>query len=161
MEGVLLEDLFAGRPVDIPAMKARLEKIANDLGLPLGPREKSYNSRLAQELGKWAESRGRGDAFHDAAFKAYFADNVNIAETPALLDIAKTAGLPTEEAREALDNRTFREEVDLDWIRCHDQGIKAAPTFMMNNNRLVGARPYDILERFVLDGKRGKTSITL
>ncbi len=156
-----LEDLFAGQPVDIPAMKARLEKIALELGLPFGRGEKSYNSRLAQELGKWAESRGRGDAFHDAAFRAYFVENVNIAEIPALLDIASSAGLPVDEAREALDYRTFKQEVDRDWIRCHDQGIKAAPTFMMNENRLVGARPFDILERFVLDGKRGVTPIVL
>ncbi len=142
-------------------MRARLEKIALDLGLPFGRREKSYNSRLAQELGKWAESRGRGDAFHDAAFRAYFADNVNIAEIPALLDIANAADLPREEAREALEKRTFRQDVDRDWMRCHEEGVKAAPTFMMSDNRLVGARPFDILERFVLDGKRGEKSLGL
>ncbi|MCP4688650.1 MAG: hypothetical protein GY859_11410, partial [Desulfobacterales bacterium] len=54
MEGVRLEDLFAGQPVDIPAMISRLRETAADLGLPFGSRGKSYNSRLAQELGKWA-----------------------------------------------------------------------------------------------------------
>ncbi|MCP4687871.1 MAG: hypothetical protein GY859_07455, partial [Desulfobacterales bacterium] len=150
-------DLFAGQPVDIPAMISRLRETAADLGLPFGSRGKSYNSRLAQELGKWAESRGRGDAFHDAVFRAYFVDNVNIAETPVLLAISTRVGLSSEEAREVLENRSFRKEVDLDWTRCHEKGIRAAPTFIMNDNRLVGARPHDILERFILDGKRGKS----
>jgi predicted DsbA family dithiol-disulfide isomerase len=31
-------------------------------------RKKTYNSRLAQELGKWAETKGKGDEYHDAVF---------------------------------------------------------------------------------------------
>ena len=40
---------------------ARLKQVAEELGLTLGKRKKTYNSRLAQELAKWAESKGRGD----------------------------------------------------------------------------------------------------
>jgi len=41
-----------------------------------------YNSRLAQELALWSESKNRGDEFHAAVFKAYFVDSKNIAEIP-------------------------------------------------------------------------------
>jgi hypothetical protein len=37
-------------------MMASLKRAADKEGLPLGERKKTYNSRLAQELGKWAES---------------------------------------------------------------------------------------------------------
>ena len=47
-----LEALFAGQPVDIPAILARLKRVAGELGLPFGDRPMTYNSRLAQELGK-------------------------------------------------------------------------------------------------------------
>jgi predicted DsbA family dithiol-disulfide isomerase len=38
---------------------------AKELDLPWGERKKSYNSRIAQELGKWAETKGKGDTYHD------------------------------------------------------------------------------------------------
>ncbi len=59
---------------------------AEELGLPFGPRNKTYNSRLAQELGLWAEDQGKGEPFHMAAFHAYFADGLNLAKMPVLLE---------------------------------------------------------------------------
>ena len=70
----MLEKLFANYPVDTDEMMRHLTKTAAALGLPFGEREKTYNSRLAQELGLWAESKDKGDVFHTAAFRAYFAD---------------------------------------------------------------------------------------
>jgi predicted DsbA family dithiol-disulfide isomerase len=84
VEGRTLEELFAGRPINIEEMLARMRNIAGELGLPFGDRQKTYNSRLAQELGKWAESQGKGDEFHDAAFRAYFAEGLNIGDTMML-----------------------------------------------------------------------------
>ncbi|MBI5064136.1 MAG: DsbA family protein, partial [Desulfatitalea sp.] len=72
-EGRTLDDLFAGRGVDIPAVLARLKSTAAGLGLPFTERSMTYNSRRAQELGKWAEESGQGEAFHRRAFEAYFA----------------------------------------------------------------------------------------
>ena len=65
-EGVSLQDLFKGRNFDIDEMMQKLRGVADSLGLPLGNRQRTYNSRLAQELGKWAEQEGRGEAFHMA-----------------------------------------------------------------------------------------------
>jgi len=48
---------------------------------------------LAQEMGKWAEEKGKGDEFHDAVFRTYFADGKNIAKKDVLLEMAKKVGL--------------------------------------------------------------------
>lgn len=144
-----LEQLFAGRAVNIPHMKARLNHVADELGLPLGDRNKTYNSRLAQELGKWAESKDRGDAFHDAVFRAYFVDGKNIGRVDELADLVRSVGLPDQEAQKVLEERTFEEEVDRDWARAHTMGITAVPTFLVRGQILVGAQPYDVLERFM------------
>jgi predicted DsbA family dithiol-disulfide isomerase len=128
----------------------RLRRVAREEGLPLGQREKTYNSRLAQELGKWAESEDRGDPFHKAAFHAYFADGINIARIPNLVNLAVKVGLSGQEAQEVLENRRFKDAVDSDWARSRDMGVIAVPTFMMSSNRLVGAQPYDVLERFLM-----------
>jgi predicted DsbA family dithiol-disulfide isomerase len=139
--------------VSIEQIKARLRKAAEEAGLPLGDRQKTYNSRLAQELGKWAEEKGRGEEFHNAVFRAYFVDGVNIAKIEELTSLAQNAGLPGEEARRALGMRTHKTAVDTDWKRSHHLGITAVPTFVLNQKGLVGAQPYEVLEQFLEENK--------
>ena len=62
----------------------------------------TYNSRLAQELAKWAESKGKGDEFHRAVFEAYFVETKNIGKIDELALLAQSLGLPEEEARQVL-----------------------------------------------------------
>jgi len=130
-------------------MRDRVKQAADDEGLPFIDRKKTFNSRLAQELGKWAESKGKGDPFHHAAFRAFFAEGINIAKIPALLDIAASVGLPRDEAEEVLVKRTFKKEVDEDWSLSRKKGITAVPTFVMNKDKLVGAHPYETLEKLM------------
>ncbi|MRS03129.1 hypothetical protein EG832_07890 [bacterium] len=148
-EGLTLEELFAGRAVDIPVIQQRLKRAAESLGLPLSDRTKTYNSRLAQELAKWAEFKGEGDKFHDAVFKAYFADGKNIARTDELVSLATSVGLPENEARRVIKARTFREAVDADWERSHLMGITAVPTFVLGEQKITGFQPHEILEDFL------------
>lgn len=149
-EGTPLEQLFPHvSSEDLKMMKERVKKTADELGLPFVDRAKTYNSRLAQELGKWAERNNRGDPFHHAVFSAYFAEGINIAKIPALIKIAASVGLPRKEAEEVLTKRTFKAEVDEDRSRSRKNGITAVPTFVMNNSRMIGAQPYEMLKEFV------------
>jgi predicted DsbA family dithiol-disulfide isomerase len=148
-EGLTLEELFAGRRVDIKEIVARLKQTADELGLPFGERKKTYNSRLAQELAKWAESKGKGDPFHEAVFRAYFVDGINIGKADELVGLAKSVGLPEEEARSILELRTFKEAVDSDWLRSHNLGIRAVPTFFIDDRVLVGFPSYELFEQFL------------
>ena len=148
-DGLTLEELFAGRNVDITQVMARLKSVADELGLPLGKRDKTYNSRLAQELGKWAESKETGDEFHDAVFRAYFVDGKNIGKVDVLVHLAKSVGLPEKEAMKVLQSRTFKDAVDSDWARSRELGITAVPTFVIDHHAVVGAQPYETLEQFL------------
>lgn len=67
-----LEELFKGRGVNIPSVLAHLKKVAGECGLPFGDRSQTFNSRRAQELGKWAESLGRGEEFQSSSFPRLF-----------------------------------------------------------------------------------------
>jgi predicted DsbA family dithiol-disulfide isomerase len=145
----LLEQLLADYPVDVQEMMRRLRKTAADLGLPFGERKKTYNSRLAQELGLWAESKNKGDVFHPAAFKAYFVNGKNIGKIPVLVDLAASIELPSEEAAAVLETRAFKAAVDADWNLSREKAITAVPTFVMNQDKLVGAQPYEMLAKFV------------
>jgi predicted DsbA family dithiol-disulfide isomerase len=135
--------------VDAEEIRGRLIKTAEELGLPFKGSDRLYNSRLAQELGLWAESKNRGDEFHDAVFRAYFADSKNIADSLVLVEIASSVGLPADEAGEILQTRAFKAAVDADWALSQERAITAVPTFVFNRHRLVGAQRYEALEELM------------
>lgn len=147
MEGRSLEELFAGR--DIEPMREKMKALMAEAGLPYGDRTHTYNSRLAQELGKWADSLAEGEVIHDALYRAYFVDNINLHDIDKLVAIAESVGLPPEQAREVLEMRSFKEAVDEDWQRAHQLGISGVPTFYQDDLVVVGCQPYETLERFV------------
>jgi predicted DsbA family dithiol-disulfide isomerase len=144
-----LEELFAGRGIDLTASMDRLKRAAAELGLPWGTRTRTFNSRRAQELGKWAESLNRGDAFHLAVFQAYFVHGLNIAKIRVLAELAESVGLDGRKAEEALAERSYREAVDRDWEYSRACRITAVPTFLAGRRMVVGAQPYEALAEFV------------
>ena len=130
---------------------SRVDTMLAREGLPFTERKFSYNSRSAQELAKWAKDQGREDAFNDAVFRAYFVDTANIAKPELLLKLAEEAGLPVEEARRVLEDRTFQQAVNDDWQRCYSLGVTAVPTYLSEGLAIVGAEPYEQLERLVTE----------
>ncbi len=117
--------------------------------MPFRGSDRLYNSRLAQELGLWSESKSRGDEFHAAVFRAYFVDGKDISKVPVLVELASSIGLADDEAAEVLAARAFREAVDSDWAFSRNKSITAVPTFLLNQDRLVGAQPYEIFEELM------------
>jgi len=149
-EGLSTEALFANTSVDIEYMRNRMNEAAKMVGLPLGVRGMVYNSRLAQELGFWAESQNAGDRFHRAVFKAYFADGQNIGNIDILVDVIRSIGLPDGEANEVLTTRAFKTAVNREWLLARKYNIRVVPTFVANNQALFGMQSYQTLERLVV-----------
>jgi predicted DsbA family dithiol-disulfide isomerase len=138
------------RGPEVIARNQRMKVNMDREGLPYNTeRNMSYNSRLAQELSKWAEGKGKGDEIHSALFRAYFVDVKNIGKVEPLVEIAEEVSLPTYEATDVLLSRTFKDAVDEDWRRCASVGVNAVPTFLAGRYLMVGAQPYEELERLV------------
>jgi predicted DsbA family dithiol-disulfide isomerase len=156
--GRSLADLFAGRNMDRQAMHAQMKARMDAEGLPYGERTMTYNSRLAQELGKWADTQPGGEALHDALFRAYFVEARNISEPAVLLEIAERVGLPVDAAREVLEQRTFKAAVDADWALSRRYGVTGVPTFVAGRHGVVGAQPYEVLEQLVREAATRKES---
>ena len=129
---------------------AHLNQVASGLGLPFGDRKMTYNSRLAQELGKWAESRDKGHEFHNSIFRSYFVDGQNIGKADVLVNAAESINLSGKDALKVIQDRAYREAVDSDWKRSYELGITEVPTFIFNHQVLVGAQPYETLRDLLL-----------
>src|SRR5262249_35730999 len=129
-------------------MQARMKKLMDGEGLPYGNRTRTFNSRLAQELGKFGDQKGLPQ-IHDALYRAYFVDGANIGDEGVLLDVASRVGIPADEAEAVLRQRTMRSAVDADWARSQALGITGVPTFVMGQRAVVGAQPYEVLEELV------------
>jgi predicted DsbA family dithiol-disulfide isomerase len=142
--------MFAGKNADISKMMTILKRIANRLGLPFCKPNIIYNSRLAQELGKWSEFRGKGHKFHKAVFYAYFVKGKHIGKVSVLVKIAESVGLNGKNVQKIIQDRTFREAVELDWKRSYELSITEVPTFILNHQVLVGAQPYEALRNLLL-----------
>ena len=154
-EGRSLADLFAGRNVDRKAMHAQMKARMDAEGLPYGERTMTYNSRLAQELGKWADTQRGGEAIHDALFRAYFVEARDISQPAVLLDIVRHVGLSADGAREVLEKRMFKDAVDADWKLSREYGVTGVPTFVAGRYGVVGAQPYEALEQLVRKAAQG------
>jgi predicted DsbA family dithiol-disulfide isomerase len=149
MEGQSLEDLFAGRGVNMDEMHTRMKSMMDEEGLPYAQRTHTYNSRFAQELGKWADTQEGGNAIHMKLYQAYFVDQRNIADVDLLVSLAESAGLDGTAARNVLENRTFKDPVDEDWAKSQGYGITGVPTYVADGQGVVGAQTYDVLVQFM------------
>ena len=144
-EGQSLEALFAGRAYDPEESYQRMKGLMDEEGLPYARRSHTYNSRMAQELAKWADTIPGFQTLHDALYRAYFVDNANIGELEVLLGIAGSVGRDRNEARAVLEERRFKAEVDADWLKSRQYGVTGVPTFVSNMQGVVGAQPYEVL----------------
>lgn len=146
-DGLLLSDLLRG--VDLDAVHQRLYTLMDELGLPHGARERTYNSRLAQELGMWADTQPGGAALHRLLFTAYFAEDRNLAQPAVLLNVAAQAGLDTAAATKVLTERSFSEAVDQAWQQARALQINGVPAFIARGYQVAGFQPEAEMERFL------------
>jgi predicted DsbA family dithiol-disulfide isomerase len=140
-------------------MHTRLKTAADNAGLPLGRRTMTYNSRLAHEVGKWADTQAKGDEYHRAVFKAFFVDNTNISSLSVLIGIAGGIGLSEESARAAVEQGEFSDAVDADWSRSLEIDPDYIPSLMVNDRLLVNPQEYSLWEQFMMENNVERRTI--
>lgn len=146
-DGLLLSDMLRG--VDLDSVHKRLYALMDELGLEHGPRDRTYNSRLAQELGLWADTQTGGDALHGLLYRAYFVHNRNLADTGVLLDVVGQAGLDATAAAKVLTERSFSAALDAAWERARRFQITGVPTFVAGGYQFSGFQPLAEMEKFI------------
>lgn len=147
---MLLAEYFAKSSYDYEAASARLEALMEDEGLPYDRGERSYNSRLAQELAAWAVEEHGAEGIHQRLFQAYFVERQNISEPAVLEAVADAVGLDRAEAASVLAEGKYRERVDQDWQLSRRLGVTGVPTVAIEGQGVVGAQPYETLEALAI-----------
>jgi predicted DsbA family dithiol-disulfide isomerase len=135
----------------ILAARPRFEQMVREqYGLEIRSGPFGINSRDALRLAKFAEEKGVGDAYHKAAFSAYWLEGRSIAELDVLQEIAASVGLDPADVPDALANPVYEAAVSGDIEQAYAYGINAVPTMIFANRYMVrGAQPYEVLRQVV------------
>jgi predicted DsbA family dithiol-disulfide isomerase len=128
-----------------------LEKRAREqYGLAINAGPFGINSRLALVADKYAESQGRGEAFHKAVMDAYWQQARSIDDKDVLKEIAENVGLNTENFEANLADPAYDAEVCADIDLAREYRLDGVPALVFADKYLVmGAQPYDTLKQVV------------
>jgi predicted DsbA family dithiol-disulfide isomerase len=149
VEGRKLLDLFRSTQDDIDKKNQNMSALMKNEGLPFNDRVYTFNSRLAQEIGVWAEKLDHNTSIHDNFFEAYFVHGLNIGLENVILEIVDKSGLDRDEAKKIIQNRLFSDEIDQHWKKSRNYGVTGVPTYVYNNQSIVGAQPLENLFDFL------------
>jgi protein-disulfide isomerase len=138
-----LRDLRARFPRD-------LRLVSKQLPLPF-----HQHAALAAEAAFAAQAQGKFWELHDTLYK-----NQQALDRDSLYQHAQTLGLNAARFQRALDDGTYRAQVEADKKQAAALGINATPTMVINGRKLSGAQPLDAIAAVVDDelkaAKRGK-----
>ena len=149
IEGRTLLELFGSTQDDIDQKNKRMKELMVSEGLPYNDRSHTYNSRLAQEIGAWAQTIDNETTIHDNFFEAYFVNGLNVGLESVILDVVSKSGLDIEEAQNVIKNRLFKKNIDEDWNKSRNYGVTGVPTYVYEKQSMVGAQPFENLVEFL------------
>jgi predicted DsbA family dithiol-disulfide isomerase len=147
-----------GSPPMPPAYRKRIEesrpafkqRAREQYGVEINVGPFDTDSRPALIAEKYAESQGKGNAFHDTVMHAYWQEARDISDRNLLKEIASGVGLPTENFDAVLANPAYEERVEDDIRQAHEYGMDAVPALVFAEKYLVmGAQPYAVLKQVV------------
>ncbi|NLY19956.1 MAG: DsbA family oxidoreductase [Tissierellia bacterium] len=103
------------------------------------------NTFNAHRLHKYAAYNKLENEVYDRIMEAYFGNGKDISDFQVLTEIAVSAGLPEEEAREVLEMNTYADEVFFDKMDIEKGSITSVPLFIFGNKYVVtGAQSEEI-----------------
>ena len=151
-EGIKIKDYF--KSFDAESAKKHLEDFGKDVGIKLN-NEKMSNSHLSLKANEFAKKEDKFDKWHNAVFKAYFEKGKDIGNEKVILDIAEKIGLDKNKLKKYLQSEEADKILKKNLEEGKKFGVKGVPTFIIGNKMIVGAQPYDVIKKVVLEVKNG------
>lgn len=147
----------AGAPPIPPEYRARIEanrpifaaRVKRDYGIEINQGPFSINTRELHQLKKYADTQGKGTAFHDAALDAYWMFGLDVSNPTVQQNILKQVGIETPVA-EILAIPDYKAQVIADERMAYDNDMNGVPAMVFDQKYLVvGAQPLDVLKQVV------------
>lgn len=111
-------------------------------------RQRIYNTFDAHRLLHWAETEGRQRELKHALLRAYFTEGRDVSDHGTLAEIAASAGLRQEGAREVLESGAWADEVRIGERFFQAHGIRSVPAVILERKHLVsGGQPVEVFEQ--------------
>jgi predicted DsbA family dithiol-disulfide isomerase len=131
------------------AMFSRIAQLAEKAGLRLEPQSRISNTHLALQVAEFAKEKGLFKEYHQAVFEAYWQGGKDIGDRRQLFSIAARLGFDQKELEAFL--RSGKADVKLgQYLReVRQYGIDGVPPFVIGDKMVVGAQPYEVLEKVV------------
>lgn len=135
----------------IEASQPQLKAMAREkYGVELHSGPFGIDSRPALIGDKYAEAQGKGAAYHNAVFRAYWVEAKNIEDRAVLRQIAQSVGLDGDAFLAALDEAVYEKAVIADLQQAQEYGLSGVPALVFAEKYLVsGAQPYEALVNVV------------
>jgi predicted DsbA family dithiol-disulfide isomerase len=139
-------------PQEWPQVRARLERLAREVGLPIDPPQRNVNARFALETAELVRSQkgdGEAGAFCHDVSRAFFTEHADISKREVIVAIAERFGISASEVETAWRERRFSPTVDAFIEDGRKVGVTGVPAMGWPNRRaIVGMmRPADLVHR--------------
>ena len=156
--------------LSLEGAKEQIEQISalgRELGIAFNYATTQYsNTRDAHRLMKLAEAKYDRETvgrLNELLFKAYFVENLILADHKVLLDKALEAGMKEEEVKEVLESNKYDDEVRFDEREAMMRGVHGVPYIVFNGDFAVpGALTLDgfksAIERTMKKVKESETT---
>ncbi|MCF6360848.1 MAG: DsbA family oxidoreductase [Cyclobacteriaceae bacterium] len=142
IEGMSMDDYFRGAGADIVN---NVLDYGKDVGIEINTRS-LYNSKNSLKVNEYAKLEGKLEVFHKAIFKAYLEDDKNIGKVDTLLDIAEAVGLDRTKTKTFIESEAAENLVMDSKKEALRLGITSVPSFIIGQNLIRGAYPYDTMK---------------
>jgi predicted DsbA family dithiol-disulfide isomerase len=123
-----------------PQVRARLQQLALEVGLPIDPPERNVNSRFALETAELVRGE-RGDgadgAFHHHLSRAFFTKRADISKPDVVIPIAEGYAISASDVEAAWQERRFRCTVDTFVNQARTAGVTGVPAMAWPNQRAI------------------------
>ena len=108
--------------------------------------QESVNAALAARA---AQEQGMFWEYHDALYQNQRSINGGTFSDEKLIELAEELGLDTETFEASLTSGRFEEVVRRDLLEAQDAAIQGTPSFIINEQRLVGPWHLEDFERII------------
>ena len=147
-EGFKMENISFPRDYLEMAM-ANVKRLADEDGLTLKYSRTLPNSQTALFISEFARTKGKFDEFHKLVFDAYWIEGKDIGDLFLLIELAESVGLNKDEIMAYIKSDEPVNRLKKNMFELGRRGINGVPTFLIGDQFVIGAQPYEVFEQVI------------